>query len=74
MIFDPLWLILIGPVMVLALWAQIRTKSTFTKFSKVPAAIGLSGAQVARRLLDADNLRDVQIEAIGGSMQIFSRQ
>ena len=68
MIFDPLWLILIGPVMVLALWAQIRTKSTFTKYSKVPARIGLTGAQVARRLLDADRLNDVPVEAIGGTL------
>ena len=68
MIFDPLWLILIGPVMAFALWAQIRTKSTFQKYGKLPASIGLSGAQVARRLLDADRLNDVPIEAIAGKL------
>ena len=68
MIFDPLWLILIGPLMAFALWAQIRTKSTFSKYGKVPASIGLTGAQVARRLLDADRLNDVTIEAIGGKL------
>ena len=68
MIFDPLYLILIAPVFVFALWASAKTKSTFTKFSKVGSRVGLTGAQVARKLLDADRLTDVTIERIPGQL------
>jgi Zn-dependent membrane protease YugP len=64
MIFDPLWLVMIGPMMLFALWAQARTQSTFGKYSKVAARVGLSGAQVARRLLDSDRLNDVPVEPV----------
>ncbi|GJM20821.1 MAG: neutral zinc metallopeptidase [Planctomycetota bacterium] len=66
--FDPLYFIVILPAAVLAMWATARTKSAFTKYARVGSRIGLSGAQVARRLLDQYGLRDVGIEKIGGQL------
>jgi Zn-dependent membrane protease YugP len=66
--FDPLYLLLVGPAMLFALWAQFRTKSAYTRFSRVGTQARLTGAQVARRLLDADGLRDVKIERIAGEL------
>jgi uncharacterized protein len=66
--FDPLYLILVGPVMIFALWAQFRTKSAYTKYSRVATRSRMSGAQVARRLLDADGLREVTIERVAGQL------
>ncbi len=40
-------------------WAQWRVRSAFNRYSKVPSAGGLTGAQVARRLLDAERLQPI---------------
>lgn len=65
--YDPtMWLLI--PAILLALWANAMVKNTFNKFSKVPASSGLSGAEVAKRLLDAAGLGSVPIEEVGGNL------
>ncbi len=65
--FDSTMILLI-PAIVLALWAQHRVKSTFAKYSKVPAASGLTGYAVAQRLLSDSGIGDVEIEEAGGTL------
>jgi len=60
-----LWLI---PVMLFAMWAQSRVKSTYRKYLDVPGSQGLSGREAARRLLDAAGLSAVQIESVAGEL------
>jgi Zn-dependent membrane protease YugP len=64
--FDPLYLILALPGLLLGLWAQMRVKGTFNKYSKVATARGMTGAEIARYLLDQQGLQDVQIEPVQG--------
>ena len=52
--------------MVLGFWAQHRVKSTFAKNLEVPVANGMTGAQVARRILDANGLNEVPVEETPG--------
>lgn len=47
---------------------QAWVKSTFRKYSHTPPASGETGAQAARRILDANGLRDVTIQRIGGNL------
>lgn len=54
--------------MVIGLWAQHRVKSTFARNLEVPVANGMTGAQVARRVLDANGLQEVPIEETPGSL------
>ncbi|MBA3375960.1 MAG: zinc metallopeptidase, partial [Actinobacteria bacterium] len=54
--------------MVIGLWAQHRVKSTFARNLQVPASHGLTGAQVARRILDSNCLQEVPIEETPGSL------
>lgn len=61
MIFDPLYLLFIGPGLALSLWASMRVKSTFNKYSKVRSMRGLTGAQAAQELLRAAGITDVRI-------------
>jgi hypothetical protein len=68
MIFDPLYLILLGPTILFALWASARTRSAYRRYSQVGARAGLTGAELARRLLDADRLQEVAIERIAGEL------
>lgn len=66
--FDPLYLILALPGLILGLWAQARVRGTFNKFSKVRTVRGLTGAEVARQLLDWNGLQDVRIEETQGRL------
>jgi len=65
--YDPTMLLLI-PAILLALWAQFLVKSTYNKYSKVPASSGMTGADVAQRLLSDGGLGDVQVEEVEGKL------
>jgi hypothetical protein len=54
--------------MVIGFWAQHRVKTTFARNLEVPVANGMTGAQVARRILDANGLNEVPIEETPGSL------
>lgn len=64
--FDPLYLIMIAPVLLLAFAAQAMVQSRFNWASKIAAR--MTGAQAARKILDAHGLYDVQIEAVAGHL------
>lgn len=53
MIFDPLYLIIVLPFMVLAMWASWRVRSTFTRFQSVGVRSGMTGAQAAEAVARA---------------------
>lgn len=63
---DPLIWILILPGMLLGGLAQSRVKAAVAKYSRVPLGHGLTGAQVARYVLDARGLQNVRIEPVKG--------
>ena len=54
--------------MIIGFWAQHRVKSTFARNLQVPTANGLTGAEVARKVLDANGLQEVPIEQTPGSL------
>lgn len=64
--FDPLYLLFIAPALLLSLWAQIKVKGATTKYSQVPSSSGMTGAQVARTILDAHGVTGVGIEMADG--------
>lgn len=55
-------------VMIFSMVAQFRVNSTFQKYSRVANSKGLTGAEVARQMLDYAGIRDVRIESIAGSL------
>lgn len=54
--------------MLLGFWAQHKVKSTFARNLQVGVANGMTGAQVARYVLDANGLRDVPVEETPGML------
>ena len=64
---DPLFWVFVLPGLLLGLYAQSRIKLNVTRYSQVPTQDGITGAEVARRLLDAKGLEDVAIESHPGS-------
>jgi len=56
------------PALLLGLWAQAKIKSAFSKYSAVRTSTGLTGAEVARKMLDQNGLHDVQVQQVGGNL------
>lgn len=61
-------LLLIAIILFLPLLAQGKINSTYSKYSKVQNSINISGKEVARKILDKNGLKNVNINQIGGSL------
>ncbi len=64
--FDPLYLLIAAPALLLSVGAQFWVKSAFARYGKVPNRRGITGAEAARRILHAAGLGHVRIEAAQG--------
>lgn len=64
--FDPVYWMFALPGLVLGLIAAALTKSTFAKYAQVGARSGLTGAEAARRMLEAQGIYDVEIHETEG--------
>ena len=58
---SPLYILILVGTMALSLYASWRIKAAYNRYSQVPASSGLSGAQVAQRILDLNNIHDVEV-------------
>ena len=65
---NPLFWILVLPGLLLGVYAQSRIKLNIAKYSQVRTKDGITGAQVARLLLDSQGLRNVAIESSPGML------
>ena len=65
--YDWTFIILI-PAIVLAMWAQTKVKSAYSKYSRVPGRKGITGEETARRILDSHGLSDVPIQTVAGQL------
>src|SRR6202048_4288605 len=45
----------------ISLWASWRVKAAYAKYSEVPASSGMTGAEVAARIMAASGIYDVEI-------------
>jgi len=61
-------MIILLPAILLALYAQTKVSSTFGRYLRVPAKIGLTGAEVAREILRQSGIYDVSVEVQGGKL------
>ena len=61
--FDPLYLVFVGPALLLTLFAQARIKWAFARAQELPAPVGLTGAQVAAHILRSSGVEGVGVEA-----------
>jgi Zn-dependent membrane protease YugP len=68
MVFDPMYFVFMIPGLLLMLWAQSRVRGSYNKYSKVRNEVNMTGAQVARRILDANGLYDVPVEPTKGEL------
>lgn len=52
----------------LSVYASFKVSSNYRKYSLVPASSGMTGAEVAQRILDLNGIRDVTIHATPGHL------
>lgn len=72
MLFGLFWgdwtVLVLIPAMIFAFWAQINVQMTFSRFKQARNRRGLTAADVARRILDANGLNYVQIQRVSGEL------
>lgn len=64
---DYLYIVLVLPCVLFALWAQFNVKTTFAKYSKVSLG-GMTGFDSARKILDANGLYSIRIARVSGEL------
>ncbi|PWM52709.1 MAG: zinc metallopeptidase [Clostridiales bacterium] len=67
MFWDPTMVLLI-PAMILAMYAQMKVNSTYHHYSQIASQRGMTGADVARYILNKNGLYDIPIERVQGQL------
>lgn len=49
--FDPLYMVVMAIGLAMSVWASAKVKGAFNRYKAVPASFGITGAQVAQRIL-----------------------
>lgn len=65
---DWTYIVLVLPAVILAMWASANVNGTFRKYSTQYSRKGITGAQAARRVLDANGLYSVLIQHVSGNL------
>lgn len=66
--FEPLYFVFALPALILALWAQYKVQSAYSKYSRIANLQGLSGLDAARWLLGASGLSHLNVEGTPGRL------
>jgi Zn-dependent membrane protease YugP len=68
MLFDPLYMLIVGIGLVLGFLASAKVKSTAAYYSRIGTRRGYTGAQVAEAILRANGIHDVKVESVSGQL------
>ena len=66
--YDYWYIVLVMPAVIFSIIASISVQSTFNRFSKKRSSRGITGAEAARRVLDANGLYSVKIASVRGEL------
>lgn len=66
--YDSIYWIVLIPVLLLSIWAQIQVSGSFNKYSRSPNRRGVTGAQAAYDVLRAHGIFDVAIKPCRGRL------
>jgi len=62
------FLIYFALLMIIPFWASSKVKSTYRKYSQVVSSSGMTGAEVARKILNDNGMFDVVVEPVKGQL------
>jgi uncharacterized protein len=63
-----LYLLLVIPGMLLTMWAQFQVKGTYDKYAQIDSNMGMTGAEVAAKILREMGIDNVSIEPVAGEL------
>ncbi len=63
-----MYMILFIGIMLVSMIVQMRFKNRFKKYSEMPLSSGLSGAEIATKMLHDNNIYDVQVISVEGTL------
>ncbi|MCR5370105.1 MAG: zinc metallopeptidase [Clostridium sp.] len=64
---DPTFLLIIIGI-IISMAASAKMNAAFSRYSRVPSASGLSGAETAQRILQSQGLYDVRVQHVQGTL------
>lgn len=68
MYFDWTYIVLLLPALIFSMWASSRVNSSYRRYSQQYSRRGISAAQAARSVLNANGLSNIAIEHISGNL------
>jgi hypothetical protein len=68
MFFNPQYLLYMAPAFLLMIITSIYVNAAYRKWSRIQARSGMTGYQVAQRLIAAGGLYGIQVEGVGGNL------
>lgn len=68
MIFDPIYLVIIGVTFLLSLFVSTKLKNKFAHYSKVYLSNGMSGKEIAEKMLTDNGIHDVKVVSVRGQL------
>ena len=66
--FDPMYFMFALPGLIVALFAQLKVKSNYAKYSNVLNSAGYTGEMIAKEILRANGIFDVSVKRIDGNL------
>lgn len=60
------YFIYLAILLIVPIWAQMKVKSTYKKYSQISTSTQMTGAEVARKILSDNGLYDVRVEEVAG--------
>lgn len=65
---DYYYWILVIPALLISLIAQVKVKSTYARYNRVPNRRGYTATMLARQILDENGLQHIRIERVAGEL------
>ena len=69
--YDYSWFVLL-PAIILTMITQARINSAYRTYSQVPVSTGVTGAEAARAMMDANGLSGVAINVLNGTNSLVN--
>ncbi|WP_202079980.1 zinc metallopeptidase [Caldalkalibacillus salinus] len=63
-----IFLLTLVPAILFAVYAQYKVRSAYKKYSQISSSSGMTGAEVARRILDTNGLQHIGVEEVKGQL------
>ena len=65
---DPLYIILVMPAALFAMWANSRVNSTYKSYSNLKSTRGITSQEACQNILNSNGITDVTIKRISGDL------